>query len=247
MAVDPGAVPDQHLAAQRHPPVLPGPHAASHGHHLRIGEDGQRGDEVAGLDPGVGVEQHHHREPADQAEPADSLLQRPGLAYVLLGLDHPRAGAPGDLDRGVGGSVGHHVDVVPGHQGHDGPQALLEDEGLVVRRDEHRHVARGQWRRDRRGNGQRVAGRASVRRDGHHCSPLPRASQPGASPPRASRPLPGGRAPASCQPTRAPPRRRPASDSASRTRPTVPQSAKLAPSTKISSTHQGIMTPPTRC
>ena len=41
--------------------------------------------------------------------------------------------------------------------------------------------------------------------------------------------------------------RRLASDSASRTRPTVPQSAKLAPSTKISSTHQGIMTPPPRC
>ena len=47
-------------------------------------------------------------------------------------------------------------------------------------------------------------------------------------------------------PLLADPLRRPASDSASRTRPTVPQSAKLAPSTKISSTHQGIMTPPPR-
>ena len=44
-----------------------------------------------------------------------------------------------------------------------------------------------------------------------------------------------------------PRRRRAATDSASRTRPTDPHSAKLAPSTKTASTHQGIMAPPSRC
>ena len=61
--------------------------APGHRDDVRVVEQRQRRLEVAGIEPGVGVEQEHDAEPLDEPESADALLQGARLADVRGGLD----------------------------------------------------------------------------------------------------------------------------------------------------------------
>ncbi len=142
--VDPHPVAGQEVPHGREHPAGVGPDAARDRDHLRGVEQRQRRGEVARLDPGVGVEEHDHRESLHQLEALDRVAQRARLADVPPGRNRLHPAAQRDLEGIVARSVGHDMDVLARDQFRYRPDAVRDHGGLIVRRDEDGDVIHGQ-------------------------------------------------------------------------------------------------------
>ena len=154
---------------------------------LGIVEMRQSGVEVSRLDPGIGIQQHA---PPGTAPPARTARWPPRgrrlcRRWCRVSM-HLGTGLPGDARRCRRWSRRRpHGCSAPGHQRHDRRDAVLDDQRLVVRRDQHRHVA-ARSSTGRSAAGSAIAAASGVRVSGGRTTgpPPTRPAGPGRRPPQ---------------------------------------------------------------
>ncbi len=110
----------------------------SHRDDLRIVEQGQPGVHVVGIEHGVGIQQHDDVVALDQVEVLDRRDDRPGLSAIGVDVEHVRTAADRQFGRRIARPIRGYIDLPARHLRHRGVEGLLDDELLVVGRDDDR-------------------------------------------------------------------------------------------------------------